>query len=79
MDWDQQQQQGQQHYRSQSVSIPASQFPGPSQYADYGQQQYERRNPPASYPPQLPPLQVNPSTYLESETRNLPSSAVPPH
>ncbi|KAG8745172.1 hypothetical protein FRC10_008625 [Ceratobasidium sp. 414] len=81
MDWDQQQQQQQQqqHYRSQSVSIPTSQYPSSPQYADYGQQHYERRNAPANYPPPLPPLQVNPSTYRQSDApHNLPSSSLPP-
>ncbi|KAG9122833.1 hypothetical protein FRC07_000609, partial [Ceratobasidium sp. 392] len=54
---------------------------GPSQQQpDYGQQQYDhRRSAPAPYPSQLPPLQVNPSTYHQSEPpRNLPSSSLPP-
>jgi len=78
--WEQQQQH---HYRSQSVSIPSSQasqsqsqYAGPSQYADYGQQHYDRRQP--TYP--IPPLQLNPSTFLHSEPpRNLPSSSLPPN
>ncbi|QRV98009.1 C2H2 zinc finger [Ceratobasidium sp. AG-Ba] len=73
------QQQQQQPYaqpqRSQSVSIPATQFSGPSQPQPYDYQ-YDRR---PSYSAQLPPLQVNPATYHQSEPpRNLPSSSLPP-
>lgn len=91
-DWElhqqQQQQQAQHHHqrqhayhRSQSVSIPSSQFSGPSQPSphygtptDYGQQHaYDRRQ---QYP--IPPLQVNPSSFLQSDVpMNLPSSSLP--
>ncbi|KAF8608104.1 hypothetical protein BDV93DRAFT_602992 [Ceratobasidium sp. AG-I] len=79
----QHQQQRQHSYRSQSVSIPSAQFPGPSQSSthygtpvEYGQQQqaYDRRQQPQYT---IPPLQVNPSSFRQSDVpMNLPSSSL---
>ncbi|CUA74547.1 hypothetical protein RSOLAG22IIIB_05607 [Rhizoctonia solani] len=67
--------------RSQSVSIPASQFSSSAHYStsgDYSQQHnYDRRHP-SAYPNPIPPLQVNPSSFAHSDVPlNLPSSSLP--
>ncbi|CAE6454519.1 unnamed protein product [Rhizoctonia solani] len=85
--WDMHQQQSRQHQhhtyqqRSQSMSIPASQFSSSAQYStsgDYSQQHnYDRRHP-SAYPTPIPPLQVNPSSFAHSDVPlNLPSSSLP--
>jgi hypothetical protein len=70
--------------RSQSMSIPASQFSSSaqaSQYStvDYGHQPNFDRRHPSVYPPSpIPPLQVNPSSFSQSDVPlNLPSSSLP--
>jgi hypothetical protein len=67
--------------RSQSMSIPASQFSGSAHYStpgDYSQQHnYDRRHP-SAYQTPIPPLQVNPSSFAHSDVPpNLPSSSLP--
>ncbi|KAG8687840.1 hypothetical protein FRC11_006503, partial [Ceratobasidium sp. 423] len=67
--------------RSQSVSIPASQFSSSDHYSasgDYSQQHnYDRRHP-STYQTPIPPLQVNPSSFAHSDVpMNLPSSSLP--